>query len=181
MWWIKNTQNNSTLSHLSTYNPSTFKHVVQPVIYLYNPLVSQSHRWEFVQSGISSLTCCAYSMREIRYVAGGNTPGNTAFLIESKASLSRPHSIILLTLLKSATIAWRNNRTMVKWKKYMERREEKTWHSKRQMAERREARGQEGNRNKSWVGIRSSWGSFLTIAYWQIAYGLRTSWMEIQE
>lgn len=72
------------------------------------------------------------------------------------------------------TEQWWNRRSV--WKEGGEAR-----CSKRQMAERREARGQEGNRNKSRVGIRSSRGSFLTVAYWQIAYGLRTSWMEIQE
>lgn len=77
---------------------------------------SKSSRWEFLESGNSSPTCCAYSKREIRCVAGGNRPGNASLLIESKASLKRPHSIMLPTLLKSVTIAWRNCRTMVKWK-----------------------------------------------------------------
>lgn len=67
-------------------------------------------------------TCWAYSKREIRYGAGGRRPGYTALLIESKASVKRPHSIIQPTLLKSIFVAWRNTRTMIKCKRYMESR-----------------------------------------------------------
>jgi len=76
-----------------------------------------------VQSGNSGPTCCAYSKRETRYAAGGSKPGNTADLIESNASVKRPHSIILPTLLKSVTIAWRDIRTMLKCKRYLKRRQ----------------------------------------------------------
>lgn len=33
--------------------------------------------------------------------------------------------------------------------------------------------GQKGNGNRKWMGIKSSWGSFLTVCYWQIAYGFK--------
>lgn len=67
-----------------------------------------------LRSGNSGPTCCAYSMRETRYATGGSRPGNRALLIESKASMKSPHSIILPTLLKSISVAWRNERTMMK-------------------------------------------------------------------
>lgn len=67
-------------------------------------------------------TCWAYSKREIRCGAGGKRPGYTPLLIESKASVKRPHSIMQPTLLKSIFVAWRNTRTMIKYKRYMESR-----------------------------------------------------------
>lgn len=67
---------------------------------------------EYSLSGNSRLTCCAYSKRETMYGAGGSRPGNTALLIESKASVKSPHSIIVPTLLKSVSVAWMNERTM---------------------------------------------------------------------
>lgn len=67
-------------------------------------------------------TCCVYSKREIRYGAGGSRPGYTALLIESKASVKRPHSIMQPTLLKSISVAWRNTRTMIKCTRYVESR-----------------------------------------------------------
>lgn len=150
---------------------------MKQVIRLCSPWGSGSSRWGFLHSGNSGPTCCAYSKRETRYGAGGSRPGNTALLIESKASMKRPHSIILPTLLKSVSVAWRNKRTMMKRKRYMERRR-KTLHSKRRTAERG---GQKGNGNGKWMGIKSSWRSFLTVCYWQIAYGFRKYKMEIHE
>lgn len=124
---------------------------------------SCSGRWEFLYSGNSGPTCCAYSKRETRYGAGGSSPGNTALLIESKASMKRPHSIILPTLLKSVPVAWRNKRTAMKQKRYMERRRKHCTQRGRRVGKKR---GQKGNGNRKWMGIKSSWGSFLTVCHW---------------
>lgn len=100
----------------------TQKTVVKCAILSCRPWGAGSSRWEFLQSGNSGPTCCAYSRRESRYGAGGSKPGNTALLIESKASMKNPHSIIVPTFLKSVSVAWRKKRTMMKRKRYMERR-----------------------------------------------------------
>lgn len=115
-------------------------------------------------------TCWAYSKREIRYGAGGRRPGYTALLIESKASVKRPHSIMQPTLLKSIFVAWRNTRTMIKCKRYMEsRRKHSTQRDGWQKDEGEKSRGQKGNGNRKWMGFKSSWGSFLTVCYGQMA------------
>lgn len=72
--------------------------------------------------GNSGPTCCAYSKREIRYGAGGRRPEYMVLLIESKASINRPHSIIVPTLLKSVSGAWRNKRTMISKSRVQRRR-----------------------------------------------------------
>lgn len=97
-----------------------------------------------MHSGCSGPTCCAYPKRETRYGAGGTRPGNTSLLTEFKASMKRPHSIILPTLLESVSVAWKNKITLMKHKRYMESRR-KTLYSKRRMAERG---GQKGNGNR---------------------------------
>lgn len=113
------------------------------------------------------------------YGAGGSRPGNTALLIESKASVKSPHSIIVPTLLKSASVVWMNKRTMMKCKRRMERRRKHC--SQRDGKEVEKKQGQKGNGNRQRMGIERSWGSFLAVFYWQIAYGFRKSRMEIHE
>lgn len=65
-------------------------------------------------------TCCAYSKRAIRNGAGGSRPGNTADLSVSRASMKRPHSIILPMLQKSASLSCGDKRTIVKWGRFVE-------------------------------------------------------------
>ena len=50
-------------------------------------------------------TCSACSSRDTRKAAGGSSPGDRVSLIESKASEKRPLSIMVPTLLKSASAA----------------------------------------------------------------------------
>lgn len=116
---------------------------MKQVIHSCSPWGSCSSRWEFLQSGNSGPTCCAYSKRETRYGAGGSRPGNTALLIESKASMKRPHSIILPTLLKSVSVAWRNKRTVMKRQTCMERRRK---HCTQRDGQAREEERSEGRR-----------------------------------
>lgn len=96
--------------------PKIQKNVMKHVILQCSLQGLCSSRWEFLQSGNSGPTCCAYSRRETRYGAGGSRPGYTALLIESKASVKSPHSIIVPTLLKSVSVAWRNKGVRGVWK-----------------------------------------------------------------
>lgn len=101
----------------------------------------QYHRGVSVSLVNCGPTCCAYSKRELKYCTGGSTPGKTALLIESRASLKRPHSIILPTLLKSVSVAWRNKRT-TKCKRHIESRRNNGTQTDGQQKEEEKVRGE---------------------------------------
>ncbi len=67
--------------------------------------------------------------------------------------MKRPHSIILPTLLKSVSVTWRNKRTMIKRKRYMERRRK---HCTQRDGRAKEEKKSEGRRV---MEIGSEWAS----------------------